>query len=166
MKCRHEKGQTDKQGLYQRKRGDRVCTAYTRYVLGWAASEEFWGGVKHDLVYELCFQFQCWSVLRCPFLVFSRKIIEPFLFLRLSPPGGRWCDVLGFLHAGSVSSSSTLLSSETDWFRPFVMITFPDSFSARPVIFLDPGCQWEELKMDVEQLHRPVWVSYSTFYFL
>ena len=28
-------------------------TTYIRYVLGWAASEEFWEGVKHDLVYEL-----------------------------------------------------------------------------------------------------------------
>ena len=38
---RHREGQTDKQGLYQRKRNDRVLTTYIRYVLGWAASEEF-----------------------------------------------------------------------------------------------------------------------------
>ena len=31
-----------------------------------------------------------------------------FLFPRLSPPGDRWCDVLGFVPAGSVSSFSTL----------------------------------------------------------
>ena len=51
MESRHE-GQTDKEGLYQRKRSDRALTAYTRYVLGWAASAEFLGEVKHDLVYE------------------------------------------------------------------------------------------------------------------
>ena len=41
MESRHGEGQTDKQGLYQRKRSDRVLTTYTRYVLGSAASEEF-----------------------------------------------------------------------------------------------------------------------------
>ena len=53
MKSRHGEGQTDQQGLYQRKKSDRVLTTYIRYVLGQAASEEFWRGVKHDLVYEL-----------------------------------------------------------------------------------------------------------------
>ena len=48
-------------------------------------------------------QFQCWSDWWHPFLIFSRKMVERFLFLRLSPPGDRWCNVLG-----SVSSSSTL----------------------------------------------------------
>ena len=38
---RHGEGQTDEQGLYQRKRSDRVLIAYIRYMLGWAASEEF-----------------------------------------------------------------------------------------------------------------------------
>ena len=41
MESRHGEGQTDKQGLYQRKRSDRLLTTYIRYVLGWAASEEF-----------------------------------------------------------------------------------------------------------------------------
>ena len=53
MESRHGEGQTDKQELYQRKRSDRVLTTYIRYVPGCAASEEFLGGVKHDLVYEL-----------------------------------------------------------------------------------------------------------------
>ena len=52
--------------------------------------------------------FQCWSEWRWPFLVLSRKIIDRFIFLRLSPPGDRWCGVLGFVPAGNVSSSSTL----------------------------------------------------------
>ena len=50
---RHEEDQTDKQELYQRKRSDRVLTTYTRYVLRWAASEKFWGRMKHGFVYEL-----------------------------------------------------------------------------------------------------------------
>ena len=41
MEIKHEEGQTDKQGLYQRKGSGRVLTTYTRYVLGWAASKEF-----------------------------------------------------------------------------------------------------------------------------
>ena len=41
MESRHGEGQTDKQGLYQSKRSDRLLTTYIRYVLGWAASEEF-----------------------------------------------------------------------------------------------------------------------------
>ena len=31
---KHEDSLTDKQGLYQRKKSDRVLKAYTRYVLG------------------------------------------------------------------------------------------------------------------------------------
>ena len=41
MESRYGEDQTDKQELYQRKRSDRVLTTYIRYVLGWAASEEF-----------------------------------------------------------------------------------------------------------------------------
>ena len=41
MESRHGEGQKDKLRLYQRKRSDRVLTTYARYVLGWAASEEF-----------------------------------------------------------------------------------------------------------------------------
>ena len=32
MESRHGEGQTDKQGLYQRKRSDRVLTTYNRHV--------------------------------------------------------------------------------------------------------------------------------------
>ena len=41
-------------------------------------------------------------------MVLSRPFKERLLFLRLSPPGHQWCDVLGFVSAGSVSSFSTL----------------------------------------------------------
>ena len=44
MESRHEEGQTDKQRLYQRKRSNVVLKTYTRYMLGWAATEEFLGG--------------------------------------------------------------------------------------------------------------------------
>ena len=53
MKSRRKEGQADKQGLYQRKRSDRVLTAYTQCTLGWAASEEFGREVKHNLIYKL-----------------------------------------------------------------------------------------------------------------
>ena len=43
---------------------------------------------------------------RWPSLLLSRKV-RCFLFPRLSPPGDRWCDVLGFVPPGSVSNSST-----------------------------------------------------------
>ena len=52
--------------------------------------------------------FQCSSAWWWPSLILLRKIIECFLFPCLSPPGDRWCDVLGFVPTGSVSSSSTL----------------------------------------------------------
>ena len=41
IESRHGEGQTDKQGLYQRKRDDGVLTTCTRFVPGMAASEEF-----------------------------------------------------------------------------------------------------------------------------
>ena len=41
-------------------------------------------------------------------LVLSRKITERFLFRNLPPRGDRWCNVLGFVSAGCVSSASTL----------------------------------------------------------
>ena len=42
MESRHGEGQTDKTGAVSgEKRSDRVLTTYIRYVLGWAASEEF-----------------------------------------------------------------------------------------------------------------------------
>ena len=47
-------------------------------------------------------QFQCLSDWRWPSLVFSSVMF--FLF----PLADQWCDVLGFVAAGSVSSSSTL----------------------------------------------------------
>ena len=54
------------------------------------------------------FPMLVWLTMALKFLILSRKIIEHFLFLRLSPSGDRWCDVLGFVPADCVTSSSTL----------------------------------------------------------
>ena len=53
-------------------------------------------------------QFQCLSDWWWPSLVLSRKIVSHFLCPCLSPPGHQSCDVLGFVPAGRVSSSSIL----------------------------------------------------------
>ena len=53
-------------------------------------------------------RFQCSSNCRWPSLVVSKKSVEHFLFPRFSPPGDRWCNVLGFMPAGGGSSSSTV----------------------------------------------------------
>ena len=44
-------------------------------VLGWAASEEFLDGVKHDLVYELLERVL--QVSFGPFVLFSRCLGQP-----------------------------------------------------------------------------------------
>ena len=72
MESRHGEVQTDKQGLNQRKRSDRVLTTYIRYVLGWADSEEFSEGVKHDLVYELLGRVL--QLTFGPFVVFQEDV--------------------------------------------------------------------------------------------
>ena len=48
---------------------------------------------------------ESWSDKRWHFLVLSSKIAEHYLFLRtpLSPPGDRWCDVLGLVPSGNAS---------------------------------------------------------------
>ena len=53
-------------------------------------------------------RLQCSSDRRWPSLVLSKKIVQRFRFQRLSPPGNQWCDVLGFVPAGSILSFSTI----------------------------------------------------------
>ena len=90
MESRHGEGQTDKQGLYQRKRSDRVLTTYIRYKLGWAASEEFWEGVKLDLVFE-----HLGWVLQLsfgPFVVFQEAWMERVTIIKpWEDKGGHKC---------------------------------------------------------------------------
>ena len=63
-------------------------------------------------------RFKCSSDWQWPSLTHSRKIIKRFLFPHLSPAGDRWGDVLGFVPACSVSSSSTLeIFQEADHLR-------------------------------------------------
>ena len=53
------------------------------------------------------------------FVWLTIALCRPFFVLLISPPGHRWCDALGFVPAGSVSSSSTLKifrdSSHSRW---------------------------------------------------
>ena len=65
--------------------------------------------LKSPYAHNVAFETVPMFVWRWPSLVLSGKIVYRFFFPRLSPPGDRWCDVLGFVTAGSVSSSSTLL---------------------------------------------------------
>ena len=52
--------------------------------------------------------FQCWTDWWWLFLVLSVKVVKCFLFLCLSPLDVPWCEVLCFVPADNVSSSSTL----------------------------------------------------------
>ena len=52
------------------------------------------------------------------------KIVKRFLFPRLSNPGDRWCDVLGFVPTGSVSRSSTLQIFR-DSINSLVVVSWP-----------------------------------------
>ena len=57
-------------------------------------------------------RFQCLSDSQRPSLVLSRKTVWRFLFQCLSPPGDRWCDVIGFVPAGVSQASQHFRSSE------------------------------------------------------
>ena len=50
---------------------------------------------------------ECLSDWWWPIPVLSEKIVKRFLIWCLSPLGDWWCDVFGFVPAGSISSSST-----------------------------------------------------------
>ena len=52
--------------------------------------------------------FQCWTDWWWLFLVLSVKVVKCFLFLCLSPLDVPWCEVLCFVPADNVSSSSKL----------------------------------------------------------
>ena len=63
-----------------------------------------------------------------PLSSFQGRSSSTSFFPRLSPPGDRWCDVLGFVPEGSVSSSSTFQvfrdKSHLCWllFRPVYLL--------------------------------------------
>ena len=63
-----------------------------------------------------------WSDWRWPCLVHRREIVEHFLILRLSPPSDRWCDVFGFVPAGSHKPLNT---SDPPRRKPLVMVPCP-----------------------------------------
>ena len=113
-------------------------------------------------------QLQCWSDCRWPFIVISRKIVERFLFLRLSPPVDRWCEVLGFVPAVIVLSSSTLRifldASRLGWLLcppvyllcHFLWLRHVQNCST-PIGFFEGGCR---------TLTHAICASHSTVHFL
>ena len=66
-------------------------------------------------------------------IALSGKIVKRFLFPHLSPPGDQWCDILGFVPACNVSSSSTIQIFRD--FRHPVMVQMPSVMS--PMMALD-----------------------------
>ena len=96
-----------------------------------------------------------WSGRRWPFLVLSRSV-ERFLSLSFSPPGDRWCDVLGFVPAGNVSSSSAFQifrDASHTWCllcSPVSLPSFPFRSGMSSTVHL-----LESSKADVEHGHIP-----------
>ena len=53
-------------------------------------------------------QIRSWPSWQCPCVVLSREVVDHCPLISLCSPGDRWrCNVIGFVPAGSVSSSST-----------------------------------------------------------
>ena len=67
-------------------------------------------------------------------LVLSRKIVKHILFPHLSPPGDRWCDVLGFVVTGRVSNSPPTISISIS--RSHAILTSILLFHTVPTIHL------------------------------
>ena len=106
-------------------------------------------------------RFQCSFDWRWPSLALSRKIVERFLFPRLSAPGDRWCAVLGFVPAVSVSSSSTLqIFREESHLRGLLCPPIFSDISLHSGIYRAVH-QQEVWKVDVDHWHISVWVSHS-----
>ena len=93
-------------------------------------------------------------------------IDDGFLFPRLAPPGGRWCDVLGFVPAGVSQAPQHFRSSETQ-------ATCEGSFARQCICSVisppSDNVQGSTLhpqefsKVNVDHCHIPVWASHSTF---
>ena len=101
-----------------------------------------------------------------PIALYKRKIVECFLCL-YTPSCCRWCGVLDFVPAGSVSSFSTLTIFETKttsggcFAREFVCSTSSLACSMSREVHLQKSA-----KADIEYRHMLVWAFYSTFHFL
>ena len=101
-----------------------------------------------------------------PLSSFQGRSFNASLFPRLSPPSVRWCDVLGFVPAGNVSSSSTRKIFRDpshdgcfaqQYICSVISFNFGMSRAVHPQTFS---------KADVEQRQVPVWASHSTVHFL
>ena len=107
-------------------------------------------------------QFQCSS----DWLTFKEdRLALQSLFPRLSPPSDRWCDVLGFVPTGRVSSSSTLQIFQDAnhlWLLCLPVYLLGRLPSLRYALGSTPT---GVLKMDVDHWHSPVSASHSIFTF-
>ena len=109
--------------------------------------------------------WNCLSDWQLPSLVLSRKIMQCFLFPRLSLWGDQWCNVLGFVPVGSVSSFSTFqIFWGTNHLRCFCVACQTICL----VISLHSGMSraghpQEFSKVAVDHWHIPVWASHATF---
>ena len=104
-------------------------------------------------------QFQWTSDWRWPFLVLSRKLVLLFLFPRLC-----FRRSIGFVPAGSVSSSSTLhIFRDASHLR--LMIAFPASLSARSFPFtpLCPGLYIYRFRWWMSNINT-IWASHFIFF--
>ena len=75
----------------------------------------------------------------------ARKIVERFLFPRLSPQGDRWCNVLGFVPKGSFSSSSTPDRRKR---KPLGVVASPASLSARSSPLILTCLEHQQARLD------------------
>jgi len=104
-----------------------------------------------------------------------KEIVEHFRFPRLSHPGGRWPDVLGFMPEGGVPTlpTSDLPKDLLRWLRSKPVVTAEIAVAVSIImcsVMLSGAGMFravhpqESLKVDVELCHIPVWAYRSTFY--
>ena len=90
-------------------------------------------------------------------LVLSTKIAQRYVFLRLSPPGDRWCDAPGVVSARSASVSSTLQifrdRSHMWWLLFFRTVDSAMPWTAHP-----------QNSSEAEQDHSGLFIPLSTVY--
>ena len=91
----------------------------------------------------------------------TRPCKEDYQGLPLSTAGNQWCNSLGFVPTGSVSSSST---SDLPRCSPLTLVALLTTLIAQsfPSILLCPRHSQESSRLDVEHCHMLILASYST----
>ena len=102
------------------------------YALGKAHMRSI-SSLRSLLLTSPLIQLRWSSDWRCPSLLLSGRIFLRFLSPRLSPPGDRWCDVLGVVPAGCVSSSTFQIFRETSHMWGYTHRTFRRWMSCQPL---------------------------------